>query len=754
MQTLIDNARDAGRDGVLAVAKVIAIVVAAAFAIQLAFNPPSGTVFNGLATGTLYGLIGVSLILVYRTHRIINFAVAGIGAVPGISAVLLMVTKGWSWYVAFPMAIVGGAIAGGLIDIIIMRRFSKAPRLILTVATIGVSQILAYIGFLIGLGLGTEGEQQPQPTTPFSAHGFFIGTQKFTHDYTFAVSVVVLCVVLLALFLRYSRIGIALRASAENAERASLLGIPVARVQTVSWVLAGTLAGIVLFLRSTIVGVPGDASLGPQVLIFSLTAAVIGRMDRIGTTLVAGMGVGVLVEASLVRTGSDSLTTGVMLAVILGALLLQRGSMSRAMDAGVATWQAAKEFRGVPTELRNVREVRILRVVLSAVLAIAALGAPFVLDEARIGDAHTVVIACIVAVSVVILTGWGGQISLGQFGLVGVGAIVTGRMAVTWQQDIFLTLVLSAIAGAIVAMLVGIPALRLPGLYLAVTTLAFAASMHYFFLNRGYWVGRDLLPDSGERIVTPCLWDGRVCMGDGIIPTRGYYYFCLAILALVVLMARSYRKTRAGRAVLAVRENTRAASSYSVNPARTKLAAFAVSGAIAAIAGSLIAFQSGSIDASTYGVAPSLRIFVTVVIGGLTSIPGAIFGTVLLESIRLFGEDAVENLSLIVTGPGLLVVLLLLPGGFAEGMYRVRDSVLRWIANRNGIHVPSLVADRRVETGADEADVIEAAEHKVETVESFDVVGAKTISCPVCREEIALEDAIDHEHFATEASVR
>lgn len=724
MEKMIDGLRESGREVGLRVAKIAAVVLGSAIAIQVAFDPPIGTVFNGLCTGTLYGLIGVSLILVYRTHRIINFAVAGIGAVPGISAVLLMVTKGWSWYVAFPMAIVGGAVAGGLVDVVIMRRFAKAPRLILTVATIGVSQILAYIGFLIGLGLGTEGDQQPQPTTPFSPLGFFIGRQKFTHDYTFAVAVVILCVVLLGLFLRFSRIGIALRASAENAERASLLGIPVARVQTVSWVLAGTLAGVVLFLRSTIVGVPGDASLGPQVLIFALTAAVIGRMDRIGTTLVAGMGVGVLVEASLVRTGSDSLTTGVMLAIILVALLLQRGTMSRAMDAGVATWQSVKEFRGVPNELRDVREVRILKGVVAVVVGAFFLGAPLILDEARIGDAHTVVIACIVAVSLVMLTGWAGQISLGHFGLVGVGAIVAGRMAVTWNQDIFVILVAAAIAGAVVAVLVGIPALRLPGLYLAVTTLAFAASMHYFFLNRGYWVGRNLLPPAGDRIVTPCLWDGRVCLGDGVIPTRGFYYFSLAVLAVVVLMARSYRHTRAGRAVVAVRENTRAASSYSVNPARTKLAAFAVSGAIAALGGALLAFQSGSIDASTYGVAPSLRIFVTVVIGGLTSIPGAIFGTVLLESIRLFGEDAVRNLSLLVTGPGLLVVLLLLPGGFAEGLYRMRDSVLRFIANRHGIDVPSLVADRYIETGADQSDVIEAAEHKVETLESLAAAGA------------------------------
>jgi hypothetical protein len=91
-----------------------------------------------------------------------------------------------------------------------------------------------------------------------------------------------------------------------------------------------------------------------------------------------------------------------------------------------------------------------------------------------------------------------------------------------------------------------------------------------------------------------------------------------------------------------------------------------------------------------------------------------------LEAVRLFGEDWLENLSLLVTGPGLLLVLMLLPGGFAEGLYRMRDSVLRWIAKRNGIEVPSLVADRRIETGEDQAEVIEAAETSVEQVDAFD----------------------------------
>ena len=732
---------------------VVAVVGLALYAlvVQLAFHPPKGIVFNGLCTGTLSGLLGVGLILTYRTHRIINFAVAGIGAVPGIGAVLLMVVKGWSWWVAFPLAIVGGAVAGGLTDWAILRRFAAAPRLILTVATIGVAQLFAFLGFQIGIWLGTEGEQQPQPKTPFTEWGFFIGNQKFTHDYTVTVLIVVALVLGLGVFLRFTRMGIAMRASAENADRASLLGIPVLRVQTASWVITGTLAATGLFLRSTIVGVPADASLGPQILLYALAAAIIAKMDNINHCLVAGMGIGVLAESSLVRTGSDSLTTGLMLVVILGALLVQRGSVARALDAGVATWQAAREYRGIPPELAHLKEIRIARAVLALVVAVAALAFPHVLPDSQLGYAHTIVIFCIVAVSLVILTGWAGQISLGHFGFVGVGAIVAARLSLTWNVDFFLILIAAAVAGAVVAVLIGIPALRLPGLYLAVTTLSFAAAMEFLFLNRGYFIGENLLPPDGDRIVTPCLWDGRVCLGDGIIPTTGFYYLCLAMLALVVVMARSYRSSRAGRAVLAVRENSRAAASYSVHPARTKLGAFAVSGAFAAIAGVLAVYQSGSLDSSTYGVGPSIRAFVTVVIGGLTSIPGAIVGAVILEAIRLFGS---ENMSLLATGPGLLLILMFLPGGFAEGIFKTRDGILRWVANRHGIHVPSLVADRRIETGEDQKDIIESAEHRVEEAESFDApVAGRMVACPICGALLAPDDAPDHEHLRVGARV-
>jgi branched-chain amino acid transport system permease protein len=722
----------------------IAVFFLVVFAI---FDPPMGIMVDGICIGALYGLIGVAIILVYRTHRIINFAAAGLGAVPGIALALLVALHGFSWYLAFPLSIVLGAVIGGLTDLIIIRRFAHAPRLILTVATLGVAQLFAFASFYVGLWFGTEGKAA-QMTTPLTPHEFRVGQQYYTYDFPFALIVVALAVTGLTLFLRYSRIGIAMRASAENADRASLLGIPVKLVQTASWVLAGGLASTIVFLRSQIVGIPSDGSLGPKVFVFALAAAVIARMDKIPQCLVAGVAIGILADATVLKTGKDSLTAAIMLVIILVVLLVQRTSLSRAQDSGVSTWQAVPEFRPIPLEMRRLTEVTALRVVMAVLVAGFFVLLPFWVGNGGVGYAQLIVISAMIAVSLVILTGWAGQISLGQFGIVGVGAVVVGKLVGDHNVDFFAAMFLAALAGAAIAVLIGLPALRIQGMYLAVTTMLFAAAIQYFALDPTYRFAQIILPKRGNRIRPPLLW-GRIKLTDsfGTSGSRNFYWVCLAFLGLVLLMARAYRKNRAGRAVLAVRENTRAAASYSVNSSWTRLGAFAVSGAIAAIAGGLSAYVSGAIDASTYGIDRSISIFIITVVGGLTSLPGAVFGAVALESVRHFGG---EKWSLLATGPGLLLVLLFLPGGFAQGFFQLRDGFLRRVAKKHDLLVPSLVADRRVEAKLADETLIEQAEHHVETVETFDVVTEATIWCPVCGVGLSLEDAPAHEHLQGE----
>ncbi len=732
---------------------VLAIKTALAFAgvillCRVVFDAPYSIILDGLALGSLYGLIGAGVILIYRTNRIINFAAAGLGAIPAVAGVLLIVNKGVSWYIAFPLSIVAGAVLGALVDVIVIRRFAKAPRLILVVVTIGISQLLAFVALFLPRWIappgGNKGGFISKVDTPFNDIQFVrLGARSFSGDYPFAVVVVGLLVVGLAAFFKYTRIGIALRASAENADRAALLGIPVRRVGTVAWILAGAFAAVTIFLRSTLVGVPVDGTLGPVVLLYALAAAVIAKMDSVPICLGAGIAIGMIDQASVFKTARNSLAGAIMLVLILGALLLQRGSLSRAQDSGVSSFSAVKEFRPIPNELRNVKEVAVVRGLLLTLLAAFLLFAPFVLGAGRLSRATPIIIYGIIAVSVVILTGWAGQISLGQFGLVGVGALVGGGLAASHNVDFFVALFAGTIAGAVAAVLIGLPALRIQGLYLAVTTLAFAGAVSGFLLDPRYPVQQFFFTDEGAtRVERPMLFQ-RIDMNQD----RNYYYLCLFFLVLVLLSARAYRRNRAGRILIAIRDNSRAAPSYSINLARNRLAAFAISGAYASLGGVLLAYEQGAVDQSSYGIGPSILIFTAVVIGGVTSLPGAVFGAILIQSVRIYGESYVTGLSLLVTGPGLVFVLLSLPGGIAEGAYKIRDGFLRWVANRNGILVPSLVADKRVETGEDQKDIISSAELHVEETESFDVSSHPTVSCPVCGITLALEDAPQHDHL-------
>ena len=314
---------------------------------------------NGLALGALYGIIGVALVLIYRTTRIINFAAGAIGAVPAITALLMVTNKGVHYLVALPVAAVGGFLIAALTDVWVLRRFSKSPRLILTVVTIGVAQSFAALGFFIPVWFGAKATQVPKVPTPWGdiAYHNSRGQPILTGDQIFAFGVVLILTVALSVFLRHSRMGIALRASAENANRASLLGIPVSRVTTLAWALAGLLSALAIFAQAPLIGVPGDATLGFDALLYGLTAAVVARMDRFGVALGAGAGIGLIIFASVSRTGSNNVASALMLAIILVALLLQRGSLSRAYDTGVSTWQSVKAFRPIPTELRGVPEV-------------------------------------------------------------------------------------------------------------------------------------------------------------------------------------------------------------------------------------------------------------------------------------------------------------------------------------------------------------------------------------------------------------
>jgi branched-chain amino acid transport system permease protein len=339
----------AAKAGRLALSIVVFVI-----GVKIIFGPPPALFLFGIATGALYGLIATGIILIYRTNRIINFAAAAIGAVPAIFAVLLQVLKGTPYWLTFLITVVGGGLLGWVSDVAVIRRFRNAPRLILTVATIGIAQLLAFIAIHIPGWLGSKdiGSNVHTPWAHFRWNTS-TGTLLFNGDYIFTVVAVLALCGGLAAFLRFTKMGIALRASAENADRASLLGIPVKRVQTVSWVIAGVFGAMTIFLRSPLVGVPVDGTLGYQVLLFAFAAAVMARMESVPLAVLAGFAVGILEQSSVYSTGSNDLSAAIMLAFILGTLLLQRsrstarsrpscaGSRSSSPPAGLRVWRSS-----------------------------------------------------------------------------------------------------------------------------------------------------------------------------------------------------------------------------------------------------------------------------------------------------------------------------------------------------------------------------------------------------------------------------
>ena len=171
--------------------------------------------------------------------------------------------------------------------------------------------------------------------------------------------VVPVVIAALTAFFRYTNIGIAVRASAESADRAALLGVPVKRIQTIVWVVASVLAYIAMFLRAGIVGLPIGSVLGPTILVRALAAAVIGRMEKLPTIFVASLALGIIETAIVFATDTALLVDPILFIIVLAALLFQRrGQATRVDDDQTTSWQASREVRPIPRELANLPEVK------------------------------------------------------------------------------------------------------------------------------------------------------------------------------------------------------------------------------------------------------------------------------------------------------------------------------------------------------------------------------------------------------------
>jgi branched-chain amino acid transport system permease protein len=668
----------------------------AVLAAALPHGAPTGIVIAGVVFGAINGLVALSIVLVYRANRVFNFAAAQFGAVGAIMAIELHIQLGLNYFLCVLAGLVIAGVLAASLELTVLRRFANAPRLIVMVATIGLAQLLDGISVVIPTAWG--GIKQPSFGTPFNVH-FHVFPEAFDGNWLAAIVVVPVALLALTWFLRYTHYGVAIRAASENGERARLLGIPVARLSTVVWTITGVLSLLAVLLRVPILGFASFSAVssgGLPLLLQTGAAAVIGGMTNLPVTLMAAIGLGVVDQLAAWTFSNATYVDLTIFLILLVSLLARRDRLTRAAETGITTWQAIKQVRAVPTELAHLREVRVLRQGTRLAVIALAVALPYVVSPSRTQLASDVLVYAMIGCSLVVLTGWAGHISLGQIAFMGFGAATTGILVANHGWDLFPGLLAGATIGAAVATVIGIPALRIAGLYLAIVTLGFAVvSAEYFLVPQNFpW----FIPSGVSR---PALF-GRI----SISTDRQMYFMCLIVLALILTALSTLRRSHVGRSLLAGKDNRLAAQSMGLETVKLNLVAFGLSGAIAGLAGGMFVVLQSDYNFGSFSADQGLTFFAMVVIGGLGSIPGAVLGSIYVYGCQYLLPG---GYSVLATGVGLLLLLMFLPGGLGELMYRIRDALLRLVAARHRVLVPSLVADR-----ADDATML--AEPEAELV--------------------------------------
>jgi ABC-type branched-subunit amino acid transport system permease subunit/ABC-type branched-subunit amino acid transport system ATPase component len=639
---------------------------------MLGLTITSQIVFNGVVVGLVYALLAIGIVLVFRASGVINFAQGQFGALGASLMAVLYVNEGISFALTVPLAILTGAVIGGLTELLVVRRLFNQPRLLLFVATVGVAQVILLLQL-----------QLPQIDLPVSyptpiEERWTIGSLTVRGDQLLVLVAVPLIAALFAFLLKRTRFGLSVRSSADNPGAASLSGIRVKQVSTIVWIVAGVLASVSALLAGPVLNQQASdvsEALGPTLLLYSLTAALVGRMESFPLAMVGGVLIGVVDRIVLANTTESPGTNLMVMFVVLVLLVLFRARSQTDESA----WTLTPRARTGTAELLKHPLARLVRYAGIAVLLAVGLLLPQFEDlPSRLIDYSTVLVFLMVAVSATVLTGWAGQLSLGQFAFVAVGAYLTAYYGNSMG---FLPSVALGVAwGVGIAIVIGIPALRVRGLYLGIITLGFAVVVS------GYLILQDRFNNSftgfGARLDPP-----KIGPWDFATDKQAYYYFCFACALVVIVLVTHFRRTGIGRSLLAVRDNETNAAAYTVSPTRAKLIAFALSGGVAAFAGGLFAAGHTTQIPDYFTADESIRVLAISVVGGLSSVTGAVLGTIVIVGVPTVFEGT-RQLQLFASGVGMLVLLLYCPGGLISIVHNGRDMLLSFIARRTGWKPP------------------------------------------------------------------
>ncbi|WP_238006571.1 ATP-binding cassette domain-containing protein [Dactylosporangium sp. AC04546] len=601
----------------------------------------------GLFTGLTYALLAVGLVLVYRSSRFVNFAHGSIGVFGAAVLGRLVTGQGLPYWLAFPAAMLVAAGVGAGIEAGVVRRLRRRPRVVGMIATLGLSQFILVVALLVNRQ-GVSGATFPRPP---GLPSFTIGRTPVGPAFTAMLILTPVLLVALALFLKRTRYGLAIRAAADQPDAATLDGVPAARMATIAWAIAGGVAAFSAILVTPTQGAQSIDSLGPDLLLKGLAGAVIARLSSIPIAFAASLGIGVLEQFLLAHAGGTGLVQVVLGATILIALLRQPRLSRR--DADERGWT-----RGGAAPLSGPWPVRHLGLLVAGAGFAVAAALAYVVDNETASALTTIAGFTLVGLSVLVVTGVAGELSLGQFAFAGIGGAVSVRVGAD-TGNFFLGVVCGAAAAALAAALVGVPALRLRGLALAVTTLAFALATTSYLLRRDWLLG------SGVPSPKPD-WAGYT-----LDVAADYYLFALMMLGIGLWLTANLRRGGFGRLLTALRDNEEAARALTVPAPLRKLQAYAVAGALAGLGGAVIGHGQSQLTVNSFPAAASIDVVALTVVGGIALLGGPLLGALAIVGIPAFVPLGIPGQAALTLG--WLLVVILLPGGLGGLLVKARD---------------------------------------------------------------------------------
>lgn len=645
----------------------------------------------GVGSGAVLAALALGLVLTYQSSGVVNFAHAATGVffarvfyefretgdlvfpiigLPDRIHVIDTPTVATAFFLVIPMA----AWAGLLIYLLVFRPLRTSPPLARVVASLGL--FLYMLAMIADRFPSTAVIRRILPTGTVD----LLDRVLFVDRFWLAGFVLVIALVLTLLF-RYTRFGLATRASAENQKGAVLLGLDPDYIAAVNWMLATVLAAVAMILIGSIT-LSLDAAQFSLLIVPALAAALVGGFKSFALTTVAGLAIG-MTQSLMLSWQTDAewlpdvgLQAGLPLVVIIvtmmvrGESLPSRGSLARF------------HFPAAPMPRRpGVSTV--------ALVAIGSVSLLVLNSDWRLAIITTTVWT-LIALSVVLLTGWVGQISLAQMAFAGVAAFALIR----WSESAGLPFPLAPLLAALVAMavgiLVGFPAVRVRGMNLAIVTIAAAAAVEELVFKWSWFTGGFLGSDVPDPELGPV--DLAIGADAGSYPRAAFGILCLVTLGIVVILVANLRRGTTGRRWLAVRSNERAAAAAGVDVTRAKLSAFAISSLIAGLGGTMLAYASGVLSVNSFVVLESLALLSITYLGGIASIAGAFVAGILADGgvlEQLTGGSASGDATTdAIRGLALIIVAIV----YDEGIAGAASAAWRRVTARFGDPSPELSA--------------------------------------------------------------